>query len=115
MKVYKLEGNARCAVCGERADLYIDVLDTTVCRRCGEEMYRQLGVHFVPRSVPNVILRSDKLNAPLGVALDDTVKEKTVDEKGRGLPSKENTNTTNKTTILQRKIAKKIRRKNETI
>lgn len=114
MKVYKLEGNARCAVCGERADLYIDVLDTTVCRKCGVEMYRQLGVHFVPRSVPNVILRSDKLNAPLGVALDDTVKGKTVDEK-ENIPSKENKISTHKTTILQRKIAKKIRRKNETI
>ena len=65
MKVYKLEGKTRCAECGENAELYLDVLDTTLCKKCGVKLYKELGVHFVPRAVPNVILRSEKQDAPL--------------------------------------------------
>lgn len=77
MKVYKLEGKTRCAECGENAELYLDVLDTPLCKKCGVKLYKELGIHFVPRAVPNVILRSEKQDAPLSHLL---YKDK--DEKG---------------------------------
>ncbi len=77
MKVYKLEGKTRCAECGENAELYLDVLDATLCKKCGVKLYKELGIHFVPRAVPNVILRSEKQDAPLSHLL---YKDK--DEKG---------------------------------
>lgn len=75
MKVYKLEGKACCHLCGQDATLYIDVLDTVVCRKCGVELYRQLGTHFVPRAVPNVILRSENENRPLSAPLYENVEK----------------------------------------
>ena len=77
MKVYKLEGKIPCAECGERAELYLDTLDTALCKKCGVKLYRELGFHFVPRAVPNVILRSEKQDLPLSHLL---YKDK--DEKG---------------------------------
>lgn len=77
MKVYKLDGKTRCAECGENAELYLDVLDTPLCKKCGVKLYKELGFHFVPRAVPNVILRSEKQDAPLSHLL---YKDK--DEKG---------------------------------
>ena len=70
MKVYKLKGNAKCVFCGEGADLYIDGVHVTVCRRCGVSLYKSLGEHFVPRAVPNVILRSEKQYRPLTMVYD---------------------------------------------
>ena len=78
MKVYKLDGKVRCAICGEDAGLYIDPIDISVCRKCGVTLYRELGTHFVPRAVPNVILRGDKQNQPLSMPLyliDEAKKE----------------------------------------
>ncbi len=69
MKVYKLEGETKCAICGEVAGLYVDVTDTPICRKCGVELYRELGVHFVPRAVPNIVLRSEKSGLPLSASL----------------------------------------------
>lgn len=80
MKVYKLEGKTRCAECGENAELYLDVLDTTLCKKCGVKLYKELGVHFVPRAVPNVILRSEKQDAPLSHLLYKDKEEKGVDK-----------------------------------
>ena len=77
MKVYKLEGKIHCAECGEKAELYLDTLDTALCKKCGVKLYKELGFHFVPRAVPNVILRSEKQDAPLSHLL---YKDK--DEKG---------------------------------
>ena len=77
MKVYKLEGKIHCAECGEKAELYLDTLDTALCKKCGVKLYRELGFHFVPRAVPNVILRSEKQDLPLSHLL---YKDK--DEKG---------------------------------
>ena len=77
MKVYKLEGKTRCAECGETAELYLDALDIALCKKCGVKLYKELGIHFVPRAVPNVILRSEKQDAPLSHLL---YKDK--DEKG---------------------------------
>ena len=81
MKVYKLEGKTRCAECGENAELYLDVLDTALCRKCGVKLYKELGVHFVPRAVPNVILRSEKQDAPLSHLL---YKDKEEEKKDKG-------------------------------
>ena len=75
MKVYKLDGKARCTVCGGVATLYVDVLDTPICRKCGVEMYRELGTHFVPRAVPNVILRTEKDHRPLSAPLYEKVEK----------------------------------------
>ena len=80
MKVYKLEGKTRCAECGENAELYLDVLDTTLCKKCGVKLYKELGIHFVPRAVPNVILRSEKQDAPLSHLLYKDKEEKGVDK-----------------------------------
>ena len=80
MKVYKLEGKTRCAECGENAELYLDVLDTTLCKKCGVKLYKELGIHFVPRAVPNVILRSEKQDAPLSHLLYKDKDEKGVDK-----------------------------------
>ena len=77
MKVYKLEGKIHCAECGEKAELYLDTLDTALCKKCGVKLYRELGFHIVPRAVPNVILRSEKQDLPLSHLL---YKDK--DEKG---------------------------------
>ena len=80
MKVYKLEGKTRCAECGENAELYLDVLDTTLCKKCGVKLYKELGIHFVPRAVPNVILRSEKQDAPLSHLLYKDKEEKGADK-----------------------------------
>ena len=80
MKVYKLEGKTRCAECGENAELYLDVLDTPLCKKCGVKLYKELGIHFVPRAVPNVILRSEKQDAPLSHLLYKDKDEKGVDK-----------------------------------
>lgn len=80
MKVYKLEGKTRCAECGENAELYLDVLDTTLCKKCGVKLYKELGIHFVPRAVPNVILRSEKQDAPLSHLLYKDKDGKGVDK-----------------------------------
>ena len=80
MKVYKLEGKTRCAECGENAELYLDVLDTPLCKKCGVKLYKELGIHFVPRAVPNVILRSEKQDAPLSHLLYKDKEEKGVDK-----------------------------------
>ena len=80
MKVYKLEGKTRCAECGENAELYLDVLDTPLCKKCGVKLYKELGIHFVPRAVPNVILRSEKQDAPLSHLL---YKEEEKKDKGK--------------------------------
>ena len=77
MKVYKLEGKIHCAECGEKAELYLDTLDTALCKKCGVKLYKELGTHIVPRAVPNVILRSEKQDLPLSHLL---YKDK--DEKG---------------------------------
>ena len=80
MKVYKLEGKTRCAECGENAELYLDVLDTPLCKKCGVKLYKELGIHFVPRAVPNVILRSEKQDAPLSYLLYKDKDEKDADK-----------------------------------
>ena len=80
MKVYKLEGKTRCAECGENAELYLDVLDTALCKKCGVKLYKELGIHFVPRAVPDVILRSEKQDAPLSHLLYQDKDEKGVDK-----------------------------------
>ena len=80
MKVYKLEGKTRCAECGENAELYLDVLDTSLCKKCGVKLYKELGIHFVPRAVPNVILRSEKQDAPLSHLLYKDKEEKGADK-----------------------------------
>ena len=80
MKVYKLDGKTRCAECGENAELYLDVLDTTLCKKCGVKLYKELGIHFVPRAVPNVILRSEKQDAPLSHLLYKDKEEKGADK-----------------------------------
>ena len=80
MKVYKLEGKIHCAECGEKAELYLDVLDTPLCKKCGVKLYKELGVHFVPRAVPNVILRSEKQDAPLSHLLYKDNDEKGADK-----------------------------------
>ena len=91
MKVYKLEGKTRCAECGENAELYLDVLDTTLCKKCGVKLYKELGVHFVPRAVPNVILRSEKQDAPLSHLLYKDKDEKGADKgKVEDNPTKDN-------------------------
>ena len=89
MKVYKLEGKTRCAECGENAELYLDVLDTSLCKKCGVKLYKELGIHFVPRAVPNVILRSEKQDAPLSHLL---YKEEEKKDKGNveDNPTKDN-------------------------
>ena len=91
MKVYKLEGKTRCAECGENAELYLDVLDTALCKKCGVKLYKELGIHFVPRAVPNVILRSEKQDAPLSHLLYKDQDEKGVDKgKVEDNPTKDN-------------------------
>lgn len=80
MKVYKLEGKTRCAECGENAELYLDTLDTALCKKCGVKLYKELGIHFVPRAVPNVILRSEKQDTPLSHLLYKDKDEKGVDK-----------------------------------
>lgn len=80
MKVYKLDGKTRCAECGENAELYLDVLDTPLCKKCGVKLYKELGIHFVPRAVPNVILRSEKQDAPLSHLLYKDKEEKGADK-----------------------------------
>ena len=80
MKVYKLEGKTRCAECGENAELYLDTLDTALCKKCGVKLYKELGIHFVPRAVPNVILRSEKQDAPLSHLLYKDNDEKGADK-----------------------------------
>lgn len=91
MKVYKLEGKTRCAECGENAELYLDVLDTALCKKCGVKLYKELGIHFVPRAVPNVILRSEKQDAPLSHLLYKDNEEKGADKgKVEDNPTKDN-------------------------
>ena len=91
MKVYKLEGKTRCAECGENAELYLDVLDTPLCKKCGVKLYKELGIHFVPRAVPNVILRSEKQDAPLSHLLYKDKDEKGADKgKVEDNPTKDN-------------------------
>ena len=91
MKVYKLEGKTRCAECGENAELYLDVLDTPLCKKCGVKLYKELGIHFVPRAVPNVILRSEKQDAPLSHLLYKDKDEKGTDKgKVEDNPTKNN-------------------------
>ena len=75
MKVYKLQGKAKCVFCGEGADLYVDEVHITVCRKCGVALYKNLGEHFVPRAVPNVIMRSEKQYRPLSTILTEEVEE----------------------------------------
>lgn len=79
MRVYKLQGKAKCVFCGEGADLYIDEIHVTVCRKCGVALYKNLGEHFVPRAVPNVILRSEKQYKPLSHVFEDA-KDKKAEE-----------------------------------
>lgn len=89
MKVYKLEGKIPCAECGERAELYLDTLDTALCKKCGVKLYKELGFHFVPRAVPNVILRSEKQDLPLSHLL---YKEEEKKDKGNVEDNKANDN-----------------------
>lgn len=79
MRVYKLQGKAKCVFCGEGADLYIDEIHVTVCRKCGVALYKNLGEHFVPRAVPNVILRSEKQYKPLSHVFEEA-KDKKAEE-----------------------------------
>ena len=91
MKVYKLEGKIHCAECGEKAELYLDTLDTALCKKCGVKLYKELGIHFVPRAVPNVILRSEKQDAPLSHLLYKDKDEKGADKgKVEDNPTKDN-------------------------
>lgn len=76
MRVYKLQGKSKCVFCGEGADLYIDEIHVTVCRKCGVALYKNLGEHFVPRAVPNVILRSEKQYKPLSHVFEDAKGKK---------------------------------------
>ena len=89
MKVYKLEGKIHCAECGEKAELYLDTLDTALCKKCGVKLYKELGTHIVPRAVPNVILRSEKQDLPLSHLL---YKEEEKKDKGKveDNPTKDN-------------------------
>ena len=89
MKVYKLEGKIHCAECGEKAELYLDTLDTALCKKCGVKLYKELGFHFVPRAVPNVILRSEKQDLPLSHLL---YKEEEKKDKGNVEDNKANDN-----------------------
>lgn len=89
MKVYKLQGKIHCAECGERAELYLDTLDTALCKKCGVKLYRELGTHIVPRAVPNVILRSEKQDLPLSHLL---YKEEEKKDKGNVEDNKANDN-----------------------
>ena len=50
-----------------------------MCRKCGVALYKNLGEHFVPRAVPNVILRSEKQYKPLSHVFEDA-KDKKAEE-----------------------------------
>ena len=78
MKVYKLQGKAKCAFCEESADLYVDEVHLTVCRKCGVALYKNLGEHFVPKAVPNVVIRNEKQYRPLStILIEDTAQKDT--------------------------------------
>ena len=81
MKVYKLQGKAKCVFCDEGADLYIDGIHIAVCRKCGVGLYKNLGEHFVPKAVPNVILRSEKQYKPLSMVYEENDKNITGDKQ----------------------------------
>ncbi|MBR7162836.1 MAG: hypothetical protein IKD35_02570 [Clostridia bacterium] len=74
MKVYKLQGKAKCVFCGEGAELYVDGLNVTICRKCGVVLYKNLGEHFVPRAVPNMMLKNERQYRPLSSILIDEEK-----------------------------------------
>lgn len=59
MKTYSIDGIIRCETCGNDADYYLDVLHVSLCKRCALELYRSLGERFIPRAVPNMILRAE--------------------------------------------------------
>lgn len=81
MKVYKLQGKAKCAFCEESADLYVDEVHLTVCRKCGVALYKNLGEHFVPKAVPNVVIRNEKQYRPLStILIEDTAQKDTTEE-----------------------------------
>ena len=105
MKVYKLEGKIHCAECGEKAELYLDTLDTALCKKCGVKLYRELGFHFVPRAVPNVILRSEKQDLPLSHLLYKDKDEMSAD-KGNVEDNKANDNHPTKGNLTKDKRAK---------
>ncbi len=60
MKTYRIDGKIRCETCGEDADYYVDLLHVSLCKRCALTLYRSLGERFIPRAVPNMILRAEE-------------------------------------------------------
>lgn len=91
MQIYKLYGNKNCGACGENADYYLEVLDVCLCKNCALELYKGLGVHFVPKAIPNVVLRHEQatvkrlsdalLQREENIAADDRKSQQIADEK----------------------------------
>lgn len=88
MKVYRLRGKKNCDVCSNDADFYVDGLDAVLCKDCALELYKNLGTLFIPRSIPNVILRSEKhviasVEQTEQIDVDDIMLHSKLNEKSR--------------------------------
>lgn len=84
MKTYRIDGIIRCETCGNDADYYVDVLHVSLCKRCALELYRSLGERFIPKAVPNMILRAEGKYKTLDEAIDISAEEIVNKSKNKG-------------------------------
>lgn len=60
MIAVRIEGNRVCDGCEKNAEFYVNPKELYLCRSCALELYKSLGVFFVPRAIPNVVLRAER-------------------------------------------------------
>ncbi len=84
MKTYRIDGIIRCEGCGKEADYYLDVLHVPLCKRCALELYRSLGERFIPRAVPNMLLRAEERYKSLAESAEISAEEINIAMKNKG-------------------------------
>lgn len=59
--INKLSQNIICKCCNRIAIFEIEELNVHLCNECSLRLYKSLAIEFVPRSIPNVIMRAEKM------------------------------------------------------
>ena len=71
--------NKKCCLCNSNAEIDLHQLNGVfLCKNCALEIYKSLAKEFVPKAIPNVVLKANEQKREV---MKSIFEEKIVDEK----------------------------------
>lgn len=56
-----MEKIKKCSCCDSDADIFLHQMDGVfLCKKCALDIYKSLAVEFVPKAIPNVVLKAER-------------------------------------------------------